>query len=117
MPTAEDYEWGDLLGEGAYGEVRVATHKETGKTYAIKTLDKRQIVKEKKAHAVNREKDILNALKHTNIVFLFCTFQDTTSLCNHNSVLLSIDTYIDFVLELCPYGELLDLIKKVHSES
>jgi len=94
----EDFEWGKVLGEGAYGEVRLATDKETGVTYAIKICNKKHIIAQKKVEWVNREKVLLDKLRHPNIVNLYFTFSDPESL--------------HFVLEYCPYGELFDHIRK-----
>jgi len=96
---AEDFSFGKLLGEGSFAEVKEATETATGHIFAIKILNKQQIIKEKKVKYVQTEKTILNMLKHPNIVLLYYTFQDPSRLY--------------FVLELCPNGELLDLIKKV----
>jgi len=46
--SIEDYEMGDLLGKGAYGEVYHALHKETGKNYAIKVYDRYQMSQDHK---------------------------------------------------------------------
>eukprot|EP01096_Ripella_sp_DP13-Kostka_P001319 TRINITY_DN1156_c0_g1_i1.p1 TRINITY_DN1156_c0_g1~~TRINITY_DN1156_c0_g1_i1.p1 ORF type:complete len:569 (+),score=250.40 TRINITY_DN1156_c0_g1_i1:79-1707(+) len=94
----EDFDWGKVIGEGAYGEVKLATDKETGVTYAIKVLNKKHIIAQKKVEWVNREKVLLDRLRHPNIVNLYFTFSDPESL--------------HFVLEYCPHGELLDYIRK-----
>lgn len=87
------------LGEGSYSTVMLAKDKHTEKLYAIKVLDKRHIVKEKKIKYVGIEKDALNHLgKHTGIIHLFFTFQDENSLY--------------YVLDYASNGELLGLIKK-----
>ena len=70
------------------------------KEYAIKILDKRHIIKEKKVKYVNIEKDTLNRLTdHPGIVRLYYTFQDERSLY--------------FVLDLCKGGELLGVLKRM----
>eukprot|EP01094_Clydonella_sp_ATCC50884_P011053 TRINITY_DN20850_c0_g1_i1.p1 TRINITY_DN20850_c0_g1~~TRINITY_DN20850_c0_g1_i1.p1 ORF type:complete len:528 (+),score=230.40 TRINITY_DN20850_c0_g1_i1:141-1724(+) len=94
----EDFEWGEVVGEGAYGEVQLATVKETGITYAVKILNKKHIIAQKKVPWVNREKMLLDKLRHPNIVDLFYTFSDPERL--------------HFVLEYCPHGELFDELKK-----
>ena len=43
-----DFKFGKELGEGSYSTVILATDKITGKQYAVKVLDKRHIIKEKK---------------------------------------------------------------------
>lgn len=96
----KDFQFGRTLGEGSYSTVVSATDRSTLKEYAIKMLDKRHIIKEKKVKYVNIEKNTLNRLgDHPGIVKLYFTFQDETTLY--------------FVLDLAVYGELLGFIKKV----
>jgi 3-phosphoinositide dependent protein kinase-1 len=96
----KDFEFGRTLGEGSYSTVLAATDRTTLKEYAIKVLDKRHIIKEKKVKYVNIEKDTLKRLNdHPGIVRLYYTFQDENSLY--------------FVLDLAKYGELLTWLKKI----
>lgn len=96
--TVKDFEFGKDLGEGSYSTVVLATDKITNKQYAVKVLDKRHIIKEKKVKYVNIEKHALNRLSECNgIISLFFTFQDKFSLY--------------FVLDYASKGELLNLIK------
>ncbi|KAM3462850.1 hypothetical protein MY5147_009771 [Beauveria neobassiana] len=82
--------------------VYLATDKQTLKEYAIKVLEKRHIIKEKKIKYVNIEKNTLNRLtEHPGIVRLYYTFQDEASLY--------------YVLDLCNGGELLGVLKKTGS--
>ena len=96
----KDFQFGRTLGEGSYSTVIAATDRETGKEYAIKVLDKRHIIKEKKVKYVNIEKDTLNRLTdHPGVVRLYYTFQDEQSLY--------------FVLDLASSGELLGVLKQM----
>ena len=54
--TARDYQFGARIGEGSYSTVYSALDKYTNRTYAIKVLSKRHIVKENKIKYVNIEK-------------------------------------------------------------
>lgn len=95
-----DFSFGQTLGEGSYSTVVLATDRQTLNEYAIKILDKRHIIKEKKVKYVNIEKDTLNRLTdHPGIVRLYYTFQDERSLY--------------FVLDLCKGGELLGVLKRM----
>lgn len=97
-----DFAFGRTLGEGSYSTVLAATDRQTSREYAIKVLDKRHIIKEKKVKYVNIEKDTLNRLtEHPGIVRLYYTFQDERSLY--------------FVLDLATGGELLSVLKKTTS--
>lgn len=97
-----DFAFGQTLGEGSYSTVVLATDRQTLKEYAVKILDKKHIIKEKKIKYVNIEKDTLNRLiEHPGIVRLYYTFQDSTSLY--------------YVLDIASGGELLGVLKKIGS--
>ncbi|KAI1293368.1 kinase-like domain-containing protein [Xylaria venustula] len=94
-----DFSFGRVLGEGSYSSVYLATDRQTLKEYAVKVLEKRHIIKERKIKYVNIEKDTLNRLtEHPGIVRLYYTFQDENSLY--------------YVLDICSGGELLGVLKK-----
>lgn len=95
----KDFTFGTVLGEGSYSTVYAATDRQSLKEYAIKVLEKKHIIKEKKIKYVNIEKNTLNRLtEHPGIVRLYYTFQDETSLY--------------YVLDLCTGGELLGVLKR-----
>ncbi len=99
-----DFEMTKELGEGSYSTVYLGKDKSNGKIYALKVLDKRHIIKEKKVKYVNIEKFALNRLRSSRgVIHLYYTFQDRLSLY--------------FVLQYAPNGELLTLIKKYGSLS
>ena len=96
----KDFQFGRSLGEGSYSTVMAATDRQTGKEYAIKVLDKKHIIKEKKVKYVSIEKETLNRLTdHPGVVRLYYTFQDIDSLY--------------FVLDLATSGELLGVLKRM----
>ncbi|RCK62991.1 Serine/threonine-protein kinase PKH2 [Candida viswanathii] len=100
--SVTDFKFGKELGEGSYSTVILATDKITSKQYAVKVLDKRHIIKEKKVKYVNIEKHALNRLSdRLGIISLYFTFQDKDSLY--------------FVLDYASNGELLTLIKKYNT--
>jgi len=95
--TIEDFDIEKVLGSGSFAEVVQAKLKKTGKSYALKMMDKRHVIKEGKAEYILRERKALNALRNEGIVNLCFTFQDRCSL---------------FLgMELCPGGELFDQIQ------
>lgn len=97
--SIKDFKLGKELGEGSYSTVMLGTDITNGKKYAMKILNKRHIIKEKKVKYVNIEKNALNRLGDRNgIIGLHFTFQDSQSLY--------------FVLDFAENGELLTLIKK-----
>jgi serine/threonine protein kinase len=82
-------------------QVVEAIYRLSGKAYALKILDKRHIVKEKKVKYVHVEKEALNLLADCpSVIRLHWTFQDQQSLY--------------FVLDLVERGEILTFIKQVH---
>lgn len=98
--TAHDYQFGTRIGEGSYSTVFLAVDIYDSKTYAIKVLSKKHIVKEDKIKYVNIEKTTLHRLgqQHPGIVQLYYTFQD--------------ELLLFFVLDFAEYGELLSIIAK-----
>ncbi|KAH8601369.1 kinase-like domain-containing protein [Bisporella sp. PMI_857] len=98
----KDFVFSRNLGEGSYSTVVLGTDKQTLKEYAIKILDKKHIIKEKKIKYVNIERDTLNRLmEHPGIIRLYYTFQDQARLY--------------YVLDIASGGELLAVLKKVGS--
>jgi serine/threonine protein kinase len=98
--SAAYFDMGDTLGEGSYGWVMLARMKHTNELFAIKVMNKAFIKKEKKVQLVITEKNILARLNHPRLVKLCFAFHDKLHLC--------------MVMELCPGGELLDVI---HTET
>jgi 3-phosphoinositide dependent protein kinase-1 len=97
--SPKDFDFFEIIGEGSYSTVTHAREKSTGKEFAIKILNKKHIVKEKKIKYVNVEKSVLNKIHHHPlIVRLYYTFQDSYSLY--------------FVLDLAKKGDLLGLFIK-----
>lgn len=81
------------LGEGSYGTVSKATHKETGSIRAVKTIS---IAQMKNQSRLQREVDIMSALDHPNIIKLYDSFEDSRA--------------IYLVMEICEGGEMFDAI-------
>ena len=63
------------LGEGAFGEVRLALEKSTNREVAIKSVNIMKTCELNKERHIIRERDLLNELKHPNIIELFTTFK------------------------------------------
>jgi 3-phosphoinositide dependent protein kinase-1 len=101
--TVEHFSFGTQLGEGSYSTVVIGTEKANGQRYAIKILNKKQIIQQKKIQYVNLEKNVLLSLSHPFIIKLYYTFQDAYSLY--------------FVLELARNGDLLSHIQRLGSFS
>ncbi|CAK9800614.1 Calcium/calmodulin-dependent protein kinase type 1 [Anthophora quadrimaculata] len=95
-PSVEDkYILKELLGTGAFSEVRLAESKEKpGQVYAVKIIDKKAL--KGKEDSLENEIRVLRRLTHPNIVQLLETFED-----KHKVYL---------VMELVTGGELFDRI-------
>ncbi|KAJ3662840.1 hypothetical protein Zmor_007164 [Zophobas morio] len=98
--TPADFVFGKVIGEGSFSTVYLAKDVHTNKEFAIKVLEKRHIIREKKTEYVNREKKVLQILGSSckYFVHLYYTFQDTDRLY--------------FVLTYAKNGELLQQINK-----
>ncbi|KAI0044332.1 kinase-like protein [Auriscalpium vulgare] len=103
--SAEDFEFGEVLGEGAYSTVMHVTHRATRQEYAIKVLDKGHLKRNNKLQTALAEKNTLVRLGsgHPGIVRLHWAFQDEWSLY--------------FVLDLAKNGELQSRIARMGSLS
>lgn len=71
--TIDDFQLGKIVGEGAYGQVRLATIKATGDTVAVKAVNREQILKLGKQRHIYRERDLLNEMDHPFIIKLIAT--------------------------------------------
>ena len=102
------YELGDLqtmnvLGEGAFGKVKLAKAKDSGKCYALKAQGKRFIIDNgQKTYCLN-ELRLMKKLSHPNILIMHCAMQDSR--------------YIYFLLDLLPGGELMNILESKGSFS
>ncbi|EER09054.1 cAMP-dependent protein kinase catalytic subunit isoform 2, putative [Perkinsus marinus ATCC 50983] len=76
----ESFELGKTLGTGSFGRVRFATHKASGRHYALKMLKKAVIIRLKQVDHINSEKTILKAIHHPMIVNLYGSFHDSRYL-------------------------------------
>ena len=85
------YEMRDVLGEGITGSVHKIVSKETGKVYAMKTINLGRVDKAQ-LDELRNEIEILRQLDHPNVINLFETYEDKKS--------------IKIVMEFCTGGEL-----------
>lgn len=89
-----------ILGVGTFGKVWLVSHKRTGKPYALKMLNKREIIGHHQVEGVLREKNIMTFIDHPFVVNLICTFHD--------------ERYLYMLIELVQGGELFSVI---HTET
>lgn len=91
------FELGDVLGEGGYAVVRIATNMKTSQKVAVK-IAKRVHIDAGRESALRREFDILHSLQHPNIVHAIGLYEEAQNF------------YV--VLEYMDGGELFDRIVK-----
>jgi len=91
----DHYRIGKMLGSGAFGEVRVCVHRESGAQRAVKVLRKAHMDEDEKRMFFN-EINILKDLDHPNILKMYEFFEDEKRY------------YI--VTDICKGGELFDEI-------
>lgn len=92
----EFYTLEHTIGKGQFGQVRLAKHRKTGLSYAIKIMAKIDM-KVVEAQQTRREIEVMKMGKHPNIVRLVDLFEDS-------------DNFF-LVLELMAGGDLFDYLK------
>ena len=90
----ENYELKEVLGNGAFSEVRKAVDKLTGNQVAIKIIEKAKCAD--KQDMIHSEVEILKKIKHPNIISLI--------------EMMETETHLYLVMELVVGGELFDHI-------
>lgn len=68
------------IGRGDVGNVHLVRLKGTNVLYAMKVLEKQEMVERNKLHRVRAEDEILSAVDHPFVATLFTSFQTGTSL-------------------------------------
>ena len=76
----EDFEILKVIGRGAFGEVCVVKMKNTDKVYALKILNKWEMLKRAETACFQEERDVLVFGDRRWITNLHYAFQDTTNL-------------------------------------
>lgn len=96
--TLDDFKLIRCIGEGAFGEVYLVKNYFNNKHYALKSIDKIFLAKQKKEHHVYNEKLILQHLDSNLVVKLHATFQD--------------DKKLYFLMENVPNGEVAKYLRQ-----
>jgi serine/threonine-protein kinase MRCK len=78
--SAEDFDTLEVIGRGAFGEVKVVKMKGTGKVYALKILNKVEMLKRHQTACFREERDVLVFGDQDWITTLHYAFQDKTNL-------------------------------------
>ncbi|XP_035208817.1 serine/threonine-protein kinase MRCK alpha-like isoform X2 [Stegodyphus dumicola] len=78
--SRDDFEVLKVIGRGAFGEVAVVKHKTTGKVYAMKILNKWEMLKRAETACFQEERDVLVYGDKRWITNLHFAFQDDNNL-------------------------------------
>jgi len=78
--SVEDFDLLTVIGQGSFGKVVQARHRETGNIYAMKILEKKNIVDRGEMQHTQSEKNILQKIRHPFIMNLHYAFQTTDKL-------------------------------------
>jgi serine/threonine protein kinase len=79
-PTVEDFDLLRVIGKGSFGKVLLVRHKESGKIFAMKVLNKQTIVERNEVEHTKSEKSILMKLRFPFLVGLHYSFQTPDKL-------------------------------------
>lgn len=96
--SRDDFDTLNIIGRGAFGEVAVVQMKQTNQVFAMKTLNKWEMVKRAETACYREERDILVHGDKRWITRLHYAFQDTSNLY--------------FVMDYYSGGDLLTLLSK-----
>ncbi|XP_057766500.1 uncharacterized protein LOC130986962 [Salvia miltiorrhiza] len=96
--SVTDFELLTIIGRGAFGEVILCREKITGNIYAMKKLQKSEMVRRGQVEHVKAERNLLAEVDSDYIVKLHCSFQDAE--------------YLYLVMEYLPGGDMMTLLMR-----
>lgn len=74
--SVKDFEPIEIIGRGAFGEVRLCRSKSSGELVAVKKMKKSEMIYKNQIGHVRAERDVMAASNNPWIVQLQCSFQD-----------------------------------------
>ncbi|KFP11546.1 Microtubule-associated serine/threonine-protein kinase 3, partial [Egretta garzetta] len=80
-PCEGDFETIKLISNGAYGAVYLVRHKETRQRFALKKINKQNLILRNQIQQVFVERDILTFAENPFVVSMFCSFETKRHLC------------------------------------
>ena len=86
------------IGNGTFGSVWKVRHKITNEIYAIKVINKENIIKQNMTEQIKKEIEIMYKLNHPHIIKLYSHFEDDEDFC--------------LIMEYASRGQLYSFIKK-----
>ncbi|XP_074386402.1 microtubule-associated serine/threonine-protein kinase 1 isoform X1 [Zonotrichia albicollis] len=80
-PGENDFETIKLISNGAYGAVYLVRHTATRQRFAMKKINKQNLLLRNQVHQAFVERDILTFAENPFVVSMFCSFQTRRHLC------------------------------------
>jgi len=80
-PSEEDFEVTKLISNGAYGAVYLVKHKETRQRFALKKINKHNLILRNQVEQVFAERDIMSFTDNPFVVSMYCSFESRRHLC------------------------------------
>uniref|UniRef100_K7G0A5 non-specific serine/threonine protein kinase n=1 Tax=Pelodiscus sinensis TaxID=13735 RepID=K7G0A5_PELSI len=80
-PGEGDFETIKLISNGAYGAVYLVRHKETRQRFAMKRINKQNLILRNQIQQAFVERDILTFAENPFVVSMFCSFETKRHLC------------------------------------
>ncbi|XP_006839773.1 PREDICTED: microtubule-associated serine/threonine-protein kinase 2 isoform X2 [Chrysochloris asiatica] len=80
-PSEEDFETIKLISNGAYGAVFLVRHKTTRQRFAMKKINKQNLILRNQIQQAFVERDILTFAENPFVVSMFCSFETKRHLC------------------------------------
>lgn len=80
-PSEEDFETIKLISNGAYGAVFLVRHKSTRQRFAMKKINKQNLILRNQIQQAFVERDILTFAENPFVVSMFCSFETKRHLC------------------------------------
>ncbi|XP_019753408.1 microtubule-associated serine/threonine-protein kinase 3 isoform X2 [Dendroctonus ponderosae] len=98
-PNEQDFEVVKLISNGAYGAVYLVKHKQTRQRFAMKKINKNNLMLRNQVEQVFAERDILSFADNPFVVSMYCSFETKKHLC--------------LVMEYVEGGDCASLIKNI----
>ncbi|XP_045482551.1 microtubule-associated serine/threonine-protein kinase 3 isoform X2 [Harmonia axyridis] len=80
-PNEQDFEVVKLISNGAYGAVYLVKHKQTKQRFALKKINKNNLMLRNQVEQVFAERDILSFADNPFVVSMYCSFETRKHLC------------------------------------
>jgi len=119
------YNYGRLLGRGAFGKVNLGLHKLSGRIVAIKTFNKSKLNSNSSKYNIYQETNLMKNLNHKNVIKIYEIFESTKyifiimeNVCGGDLLtFLRKRTKINEIVAKFLFKQLIEAIKYIHSRN